>query len=259
MILRTVLFCLTWSLLSVPVWAQKGWDSFPYLAEITSDQVNIRAGQSSNFERIIRADKGDEVVVVDRQFSWVKIRLPQEADVYVAKKYMQVLDSSHAQTLTDHLNVRVKPDTNSTIVGQLDKSDIVVVRDVTDEWLKIEPTSKVFGWLSEEFVSFKSVQVPRDSAAVAFSPKIEEKKVPEKPKESLSAQITAKGIIQSNDPGGTFPYKLVDENQKEYNLQMDSSLIKHFLHYKVSVEGNIQSIEPNSGSVLIISNIQLVL
>ena len=265
MFLRTLILFLIYLLPCSSAFAQSG--SFPYLAEITADQVNIRAGQSPNFERMLRMKKGEDIVVVDRQFSWLKVRLPQSADVYINKKYAQLLDSSRAQVLTDHLNVRALADTNSTILGQLDKGDIVFVKEATEEWLKIQPNSKVFGWIADNYVSFKSKVIPQAEALLSSQEEKIEEVLPVKPAEKLpavavaSSQLFAKGFLESKQEGDVIQYKITDENQKEYKLKIEEGLIKKFLHYKVFVQGHLSPVDPSAPNnpTLIISNIQLVL
>jgi uncharacterized protein YgiM (DUF1202 family) len=237
--------------------------SFPYLGQVIGDQINVRAGQSSNFERLLRLDKGDSVVVLGSEFSWLKIRLPHTVDVYVSSKYMQMVDASHAQVIGDRLNVRAKPDTNSAILGQLEKSDIVNVRESTGEWLRIEPTSKTFGWIAGEFVKFTSRDISQVEMNVGTSPKEAPLPVAEviatvPPPQTSSGPLSITGVVVPVNEGDKTSYKITDDQDKEYRLQMiDQDLMKRFLHYKVSIEGNLQ---PDvNGPALIISNIQLVL
>src|ERR1044071_6373446 len=68
--------------------------SFPFVAEVNSDQVNVRAGQSSNFEKVYQLAKNDQVVVVNQSYSWYKIRLPKLAKSFIADKYVKLLDDS---------------------------------------------------------------------------------------------------------------------------------------------------------------------
>ncbi|MDP8211874.1 MAG: SH3 domain-containing protein [Candidatus Zapsychrus exili] len=65
-----------------------GQNIFPFVAEPTKDSVNVRAGQSVNFEKLCKVSIGEEVFVVGSQYSWYKIKLPNRAISFVSKKYI---------------------------------------------------------------------------------------------------------------------------------------------------------------------------
>ena len=46
---------------------------FPFVAQINTDEINVRAGQSTNFEKICTVKKSEKLIVVDKSFSWYKI------------------------------------------------------------------------------------------------------------------------------------------------------------------------------------------
>ena len=47
--------------------------SFPYVAEITGDNVYIRSGPGTNYYNCSKLNKGDRVEVVSTQYSWSRI------------------------------------------------------------------------------------------------------------------------------------------------------------------------------------------
>ena len=53
-----------------------GVRAYPYLAEITGDNVNIRSGPGTNYYRCGKLGAGDRVKVVGSQFSWSRIVPP---------------------------------------------------------------------------------------------------------------------------------------------------------------------------------------
>jgi len=59
----------------------------PFLAESTGDNVNVRAGQSANFERLCQLSEGEEVVVLDKEYSWYKIQTALTATKQIRSKY----------------------------------------------------------------------------------------------------------------------------------------------------------------------------
>ena len=53
------------SLVPFPVFAAQ--ESFPFLAEAINERVNVRAGQSQNFEKLCQLEKGE------KSLSWARI------------------------------------------------------------------------------------------------------------------------------------------------------------------------------------------
>ena len=77
----------------VPVLAFAAQESFPFLAQAINERVNVRAGQSQNFEKLYQLEKGEEVVVVGKDFSWYKVQLPPGTYVYISDKYVRLVSS----------------------------------------------------------------------------------------------------------------------------------------------------------------------
>ena len=70
-------------------------ESFPFLAESTGDHVNVRAGQSANFEQLCQLSKGEEVAIVGKEYSWYKIQLPSHAKSFVSNKFVEFIDDQN--------------------------------------------------------------------------------------------------------------------------------------------------------------------
>src|SRR3990167_4428788 len=141
-------------LVPIPVFAAQ--ESFPFLAEAINERVNVRAGQSQNFEKLCQLDKGEEVVVVGKDFSWYKVQLPPSTYVYISDKYVRLVGSMEGEIIGDRVNVRSSAKVESTIVGQVEKGSRVRVLEKIPGWYKIAPPAQVFGWVADGLVKFKS-------------------------------------------------------------------------------------------------------
>ena len=112
MILRVVFLFTICCLLSFNFGLEPGsavfaaQEFFPFLGEITANKVNVRAGQSVNFEKLCSLEAGDQVIVIEKNFSWYKIRLPECAESYVSAKYIQLLDGHFGEISGDRVNIR---------------------------------------------------------------------------------------------------------------------------------------------------------
>ena len=138
---------------------------FPFTGRVSADHVNIRAGQSNNFESLGVAHKGDERVVVGKQYSWYKVRLPEGASLFVKMDYVKLLAVDVAQVTADRVNIRARANTTAAIVGQLVRGDQFFIKENKNDWLWIRPLAKAGGWVREDLLEFKSSQVPARSFA----------------------------------------------------------------------------------------------
>jgi len=172
---------------------------FPFLAEVVSDNVNVRAGQSENFGRVCQLRKGDAVVVVDKNYSWYKIQLPTNAKSYVSKKYIQFLGKNVGAVIGDKVNVRAGVGVNHAILGQLKRGEEVYILEDLNEWYSIRPIPNSHGWVSDNLLTFisKDVSAFVVKAAPAAVPVIERPKAVEMKKEVLEPAIASLSLVRS--------------------------------------------------------------
>lgn len=137
-----------------PIYADEEFT--PFVAESTGGQVNVRAGQSSNFEQLCQLDKGEEVVVIDKEFSWFKIQLPLSAKSYVSKDYVKYLGQNAGGVTANQVNIRAGPGIHNTVIGQLSKGEQIYILEEFEQWHRIEPIAECYGWVSEKYLKFKS-------------------------------------------------------------------------------------------------------
>ncbi len=174
-IFRTLILCLSLQMgfgYTDSVYAQQKF--FPYLAEATGDQVNVRSGQSSNFERLCQLSKGDEVVVLEKGYSWYKIQLPSAARSFVSKEYVQYLGQNAGGVIAEKVNIRAGAGIHFTVLGQLAKGEQIFIEEELDEWYRIKPVAESYGWVGEKFLSFKSNDVREYRAKAYARPSVEE-------------------------------------------------------------------------------------
>jgi uncharacterized protein YgiM (DUF1202 family) len=131
-------------------------EEFPFLGEVTAQNVNVRAGADISFERIHKLNKGRKIVVVGKQYDWYKIRLPRRAICYISSDYVARDDSDLGTVIGNNVNLRAKANQNSTILGQLDKGEKVKILERIKDWYKIQVPKNCFGWMHARFVSIYS-------------------------------------------------------------------------------------------------------
>ena len=143
----------------------------PFTGEINSEGINIRSDSTTESQIICQIKKGARVEVISELHDWYKIRLPKIAPSYVKKgllecvnyentagpgNYMQIPTNKRclsAKASKDRINVRLKPNESSVILGRLDKNEVANIVKEAGDWYRIEPIQNSFGWINKKFVS----------------------------------------------------------------------------------------------------------
>lgn len=248
-----------------PAQALAKTSTFPFLGEITADNVNVRAGQSANFERLIQLNMSDQVVVLDSQYSWYKIRLPKQAKAFISKKYVQILVDDRGIVLGDKVNVRSGPETSHSILGQLARGDEVKVLETMDDWYAIAPWDGSYGWVAEEYVRFKSNDVSAYQPPAAKSEenlkeilaepiKVIEEIIAPQPKEEL--KVEGKVVYLSEEEG-----YVLENAQARYKLKAPQNILEKFVKKEVKIEGKVfaTAMPGETLTAVTVSKIELIL
>ena len=217
--------------------------TFPFLAEVNQDQINVRAGQSTGFEKLCQMNKGDEVIVFEQNFSWYKIRLPQRCRAFIIEKYVEKTGIDQGKVIGQHVNIRAQANAESTSLGMLEKDSEVKILEKKEGWYKIKPPDNSFGWIAGQFVAFKS-----NNISLYHEPEIIE------PTSTSSAQVDEKGLDsnagipdsvietsgileKSNDSANKdHLYQISNSATVQYHLKTNLSL-DQWVGQKVNVKG----------------------
>jgi len=133
--------------------------AFPYMAEITGDNVYIRSGPGTNFYECSKLNKGDKVKVVSKQFSWARIVPPPGSFSWISMQYVSIdTDNTTVGTVTgDRVRVYAGSDTqrplySTTLQGKLDRGDKVkLLGEQLDDYYKIALPPFAYLWVSVNF------------------------------------------------------------------------------------------------------------
>ena len=229
-------------------------ETFPFLAEVTGDQVNVRAGQSANFERVCQLNKGDEVVVVEKGYSWYKIQLPPASKSFVSRNHVQYLGQNAGGIISDRVNIRAGAGIHHTVLGQLAKGEQVFIEGELDEWYCIRPVAESYGWVADQFLAFKSNDVTGYRLSAYSRPSIDDKlwepveeqvevQAEEAAEEPAIENFSAIGYVeeyQDKDNDG-IRYRIVENGRPVCYVQGVNHMLGRFIHYKVSVEGTVNN------------------
>jgi len=264
---RIIMLCLALCCSSLSGWAA---ERFPFLGEITSDKVSIRAGQDVNFERIDIVPKGTNLIVLERHYDWYKVQLPSSAKAYVRVDYVKLVNSRVGQISDDRLNIRAGKGVNYSPLGQLHKGVYVRLVSKFDDWFQMEPVEGLYGWVNKDFIKVKSYSIPPlDQLGLApvgiesTAVEVEKPLAAEMKTTSLGA-VNANGTIEAVTPDAALKniqYQFTAEDQSVYYLKVDPAVVTNFAHKAVRLEGEPAADVPSAlpHPVLVVKKFNLVL
>jgi len=240
-------------------------ESYPFLGQVNADEVNIRAGQDTSFDKIGELRKSDPVVVIQKSYSWYKIRLPEQAKCYVSRKLVRFLRDGIGEISGDRVNIRSRPKLNATILGQLNELTRVKIIETMDEWCQIEPVEGVYGWVWADFVAPRSGKVPPPVVVQLPSRNIYEIKRQEEAlqrQQQVHQTVALSGTVQlieelSSDKH--VRHQITDSQGRTFCLMGYRSILDGFLNNRVRIEGVIQDDSRFAHPVLLVTRILLVL
>lgn len=251
-------------------------ETFPFVAQATGDGVNIRAGQSANFEKVGQLKAGQPVVVIEKSFSWYKIKLPVDAKSYISAKYVNALDDKTGQVTTDRVNIRAGNGEQASILGQAAQGQYVRILEKLEGWYRIEPIEESFGWVNKDYLKYASRELPPKRVVEAPIRNVYAKKRMTESLASAETPASASSSTKAEDLKAVFMTGVVegladqpvakdihhivtDENNASYYLKGPQEIIDVFLHRKVSVEGSLGSEITAPHPVVLIKKINLIL
>ncbi len=263
-------------LLAICTQAQARQEFFPFVAEVNARNVNVRAGENTNFEKISRLNEGDRVVVVEKRFSWYKIELPKVAKSYISDEFVLLHDERNGEVIGSRVNVRAGAGPEFTVLGQLKAGDSVTVTGHNAGWYQIEPLDNSHGWVNEKFLTFYSNTVDdydpdqlvtriEDRKEKAFYQKLKKEQKKNMPVETIvvSKGVTAEGFLSQESLTGSdiIAHKISIDGKPTYYLQGLRYILDDFLHYKVSIKGELITTEESHFSypVIDVQEVHLIL
>jgi len=132
--------------------------AFPFLAEITSDDVYIRSGPGTQYYNCGKARKNDKVKVVGNKFSWLQVVPPAGSYSWISKQYVQIdaKNNTSGTVIGEAVRVyagsdEVQPMHSTSMQVKLNKSDkITIVGEEKDGYCKIAPPEGAYLWVSSQ-------------------------------------------------------------------------------------------------------------
>jgi uncharacterized protein YraI len=132
--------------------------AFPFLAEITGDDVYVRSGPGTQYYNCGKARKDEKVKVVGNKFSWLQIVAPAGSYSWISKQYVQIdpQNSTSGTVIGDAVRVyagsdEVQPMHSTSMQLKLNKGDkVTIVGEEKDGYCKIAPPEGAYLWVSSQ-------------------------------------------------------------------------------------------------------------
>jgi N-acetylmuramoyl-L-alanine amidase len=126
-----------------------------FKGKISEDGVNIRTDATVASQVVSTLAKDSQVDVVGESYGWYKIKLPVTAPAYIRNDMAHLFvpqDNKRLKVDKEGVNVRLRPNDASPIIGRLDKDQEAILIEERSGWYRIEPPEGSYGWVSEYFV-----------------------------------------------------------------------------------------------------------
>lgn len=136
---------------------------YPFIAEVTGDDVYIRTGNSLNDYHSAKVNKGFKVTVVDEVLGWAKILPPDGSYSWIAKSYVNVTSGTTSGVVTGD-SVRVwagsdyrEPIASPSLQTKLNTGEVVELMPTQPEsgdYFKIKPPAGAHLWISSQYLKY---------------------------------------------------------------------------------------------------------
>jgi uncharacterized protein YgiM (DUF1202 family) len=136
-----------------------GVPPFPYMAQITGDDVIIRSGPGTNYYACGKLNKTDKVKIVASQYSWSQIAPPIGSFSWISMQYIRIDSNNSSTGIVTADAVRVyagsdqrKPIHSTTMQGKLDKGEKVhLLGEELEGYYKISPPPFAHLWVLTQY------------------------------------------------------------------------------------------------------------
>ncbi len=130
-------------------------------ATVTSAQVNVRSGPSTQYSVIATVVEGQIFKVLGKVNNWFKVRLSSGTVGYVAGWLVKLVDSSssgagqHGVVSTTAANVRTGPGTNYTVITSIPKGTSVNITGQQGTWYRVLLADGRSGYMSQSTIQIQ--------------------------------------------------------------------------------------------------------
>ncbi|MDE2028715.1 MAG: SH3 domain-containing protein [Candidatus Omnitrophica bacterium] len=219
-------------------------EHFPFLAEVSRESVNVRAGPNINFEKVDELRKGDKVVVLGHYYEWYKVQPPSGTKAYIRSDYVDMKGDGVGEVSGDNVNVRSRPTSDAASLGEVKRGTLVKVLGQANGWTVLSPVAGTAMWINQGFLKQVSGEVPEAMLipqvqlppAAPPAPVAAPVKAAEPQSPWVSMRGTVEALVTPADP--QVHYEIVLDNKSVFLLK-DMPQLEYFCNTVVNIEGNV--------------------
>lgn len=126
--------------------------AYPFVGEITGDNVSLRAGFNENYLKLKRLEPGEKVVVLGEQAGWYQVLVPSTFTGWVSRQFIQLEEDGHGAISGNRVSLRPSASTKHLPVGYVNTGDKLWVVDAQEEWVQVVAPSQMPAWVHARFV-----------------------------------------------------------------------------------------------------------
>lgn len=240
-------------------------ESYPFLGKVKADQINVRSGANTNFERIDQLPVNALVIVINKQYEWYQIYLLPTSQAYIRADYLLPINEEIYEVKGDRVNIRARANSDSSSMGQMSGGTLIRVAEIKEGWARIIAPWQITGWVNEKFIERLPQPVPEEMMPrpiqrpdPTLSQSAESKS--DNAKTAPGVEVTAIGFIKpaTRTESREVQYQLFIEDKPIYNLT-DVPQMGQFFSYQVKVKGRLKSANKTGDlPILIVTEITLV-
>ena len=198
-------------------------EHFPFLAEVSKESVNVRAGPNTNFEKVDKLNKGSEVVVLGRSFEWYKIQPLSTTKAFIRSDYLKIKEGEDIGiVLGDNVNIRSSSNADAATLGEVKKGTLVKVVEQKSGWCQLEPVVGTAAWIHHDFLKEVSADVPQSLLIPVLQ-------WPAQPSVQKASHI-------SNVSKGVEVKEIIEEVSLQGVLQPLAEAVQEDVHYKIVID-----------------------
>jgi SH3-like domain-containing protein len=236
------ILCSSALLMAAGTAAAHAGDRFPYLAEVSKESVNVRAGPNTNFEKIDKLSKGAKVVVLGRNFEWFKVQPLPTTAAFIRSDYLKKDRGDLAVVLGENVNVRCQASSSASSLGEIKKDTLVrVTGQVGGGWSRVEPPAGSSAWIHQDFLKEISSDVPSSLLTpVILRSSSEAPEVKSISGKIIVENVSLQGMLTAlaSPPADDVHYEIIIDDKSVYYLQ-DIPSLSYFSNTAVVVEGTV--------------------
>lgn len=127
---------------------------------VTAPRVNVRAGPSTRYEIVVTLNNNTNVTVHAKSGDWLKIGYPEGEYCYIHPRHLQgdippdIPDSGLVRAVqSEEAPIRVRNWERSSVVGTVQRDDLVTLVGMRGQWAKILPPPTAYAWIFGKYVS----------------------------------------------------------------------------------------------------------